>query len=260
MDKNQKEEQRRQEDLALNRGLMWVGAAVVLELLLLLVNKYFINYTTSAESIALAGAFHTGLAGVRLAALAAAVACAVWTVLKVKKGEKAGRPTVALIGSAAVLFCAHVALSFQDSGVRMLFILVPAWAALALVYYLYQREFFISAALTGLGAVTVWLLRHGGGQPLTKYGFLVLTGVVLVAGAVVLGGVRQTKGEMTVLGRKVQLLPEDANYAVLLATALVNVAAIALGMFLGGTMAYYLIYVLVAWLFGLLVYYTVKMM
>lgn len=260
MDKNQRDEQRRQEDLALNRGLMWVGAAIVLELLLLLVNKYFINVYTTTESVSMAYAFLKGLKAMRIITLVGAVACAAWTFLKVKKHEKACTPVVALIGCVALLFCSHIIISFRDSGVRMLFILVPAWAALALVYYLYQKEFFVAAAFTGLGAVTLWMVRHGGAQPLTMYGFLALMGVVLVAGAMVLGGVRQAKGELNVAGRTIQLLSQDANYALLLATALVNVAAIALGMFLGGAVAYYLVYVLVAWLFGLLVYYTVKMM
>ena len=39
MDKNQREERRRQEDIALNRGLLWVGAAILMELLLMLVNQ-----------------------------------------------------------------------------------------------------------------------------------------------------------------------------------------------------------------------------
>ncbi len=260
MDKNQKEEQRRQEDMALNRGLMWVGAAVVLELLLLLVNKYFINYSMSPESINLALAFQTGLKAVRVIGLVGAAVGAVLTFLKLKKNDKACVPAAASIVSMALLFCSHVALSFTGSGMRMLFILVPAWAALALVYFLYQREFFFSAAFTSLGAVSLWMIRYGAAHPMTMYGILVLTGVVLVAGAVVLGGVRQAKGELTVFGNKVQLLPEDANYAVMLATAVVNVAAIALGLLLGATLAYCLVYVLVAWLFGLLVFYTVKMM
>lgn len=260
MDKNQKEEQRRQEDQAMNRGLMWVAAAVVLELLLLLVNKYFINFSMTEESINLAYAFQYGLQAVRIISLAGAVVGAVWTFLKVKKQEKSALPIIVLIASLALLFCSHVALGFRDSGMRMLFILVPAWAALALVYFLYQKEFFFSAALTGLGAVSLWMIRHGGAQPMTMYAILALTGVVLVIGAVVLSGVRNAKGELTVFERKVQLLPEDANYMVLLATAVVNVVAIALSLFLGATLAYYLIYVLVAWLFGLLVFYTVKMM
>ena len=37
-------------------------------------------------------------------------------------------------------------------------------------------------------------------------------------------------------------------------------AAVAAGLLIGGTAAYYLIFVMVAWLFALLVYYTVKLM
>ena len=40
----------------------------------------------------------------------------------------------------------------------------------------------------------------------------------------------------------------------------VNVVAVAAAAVMGGNVGYYLIYVLVAWLFALLVYYTVKMM
>ena len=44
MDKNQREARRRQEDKAFNRGLLWVGGAIVLELLMLLVNRYYIHF------------------------------------------------------------------------------------------------------------------------------------------------------------------------------------------------------------------------
>ena len=40
MDFNEKEERRRQEDMALNRGLLWVAGAIVLELLLMFVKRY----------------------------------------------------------------------------------------------------------------------------------------------------------------------------------------------------------------------------
>lgn len=38
--------QSRKEDAALNRVLIWFGAAVVAELILLLLNRYYINATT----------------------------------------------------------------------------------------------------------------------------------------------------------------------------------------------------------------------
>lgn len=260
MNKNERDEQRRQEDMALNRGLIWVGAAIVLELLLLLVNKYLVNVYTTQESIAMAYAVLNGLKAIRIITLVGVFACAGWSVMKLKKNEAAGLPVILSIACAALLFCSHIAVTFRGPGLRMLFIMVPAWAALALVYYLYQREFFLSAALTGMGAAALWLIRHSSAQPLTMYGFLVLMGVVLVVGAVVLGGLRQSNGVLNLNGRKIRLLPDDVNYALLLATAVINVAAVAGAMFLGGTVAYYLIYALVAWLFALLVYYTVKMM
>ena len=260
MNKNQKEEQRRQEDLALNRGLVWVGAAIVLELLLLLVNKYYIDVYTTSASVGMAYAFQTGLQAVRVIALAGMAACAVWTWLNVKKSNSVKPPVVLLIGCGVLSFCAHVALSYKDSGLRMLFLLVPALAALALVFYLYQREFFLCAAFSGLGVVTLWLIRHRASSALTMYLFLAIMAVVLVAGFALLNQVRQNEGVVTVNGKKTQFLPKDANYTLVFATALVNVVAVALGLLLGGTIAYYLVYALVACLFGLLVYYTVKMM
>ena len=48
--------------------------------------------------------------------------------------------------------------------------------------------------------------------------------------------------------------------ALIFLTLAVNVVAVAAAAVMGGNVVYYLIYVLVAWLFALLVYYTVKMM
>ena len=39
MNKKQQEEQRRQEDLALMHGLLWVAGAVVLEVMLFFINR-----------------------------------------------------------------------------------------------------------------------------------------------------------------------------------------------------------------------------
>lgn len=260
MDKNQREERRRQEDIALNHGLIWVGAAIVLELLLLLVNKYYINFYTSAESVNLALAIGKVLTAVRIIFLAGVAVCAVWIWLSLKKRARLAPAVIMLIACAALLFCAHIIISFNDSGVRMLFMLVPAWAALALVYYLYQREFFVCAAASGMGVVAMWLIRHQGGHQLTVYIFLVLMAAVLVVGAVLVSQLRKAQGAWKGADRTVQVFPKNANYALILGTAAANAVVVVLSLVLGGTIAYYLMYVLAAWLFGLLVYYTVKMM
>lgn len=260
MNKNQKYEQRQQEDIALSRGLVWVGIAIVLELLLLLVNKYYVNVYTTTESIAMAYTMLNGMKVVRIAGLVGILVCGVLAASKFKKNQECRLPVMAMLICGILVFCCHIILKFQGAGVHMLYMLVPALAALALVYYLYQKEFFYCATVSGMGVVALWLIRHGANDAYTVYGFLFLMGLVLVLGAVTLGGVRQTNGELTVAGHTIQILAEDANYMVLLATAVVNIAVVALAMLMGGTFAYYLLYVMIAYLFGLLVFYTVKMM
>ena len=135
---------------------------------------------------------------------------------------------LALVGLAAVstalYFCAQITLVFQESGVRMLFWLVPAWAALALVYYLYQREFFLSALVSGVGVLGLWFVRHAGASSVYTIGAVAVSLVLAVM------------------------------------MLWMSLAAIAIAAFVGGALSYYLLYAMVAWLFALLVYYTVKMM
>ena len=62
------------------------------------------------------------------------------------------------------------------------------------------------------------------------------------------------------LPNKEQFLPQETNYAVLLVTCAASLLAVVAAMLAGGTVAYYLIFVMIAWLFALFVYYTVKLM
>lgn len=146
MDYNEREARRRQEDRDLNRALIWVGAAIVLEFLLVLVNRYYINFRTTTESVNLALAINAVLTALQWVSLAAVVACVVWAVLRLNKGEKAGLQLTLIAGAGILLICSVVILHFQDAGVRMLFWLVPAWAALALVYDLTSKVFSLGVS------------------------------------------------------------------------------------------------------------------
>ena len=52
MDKNQREVRLRQEDADLNRGLLWVVGAVLLECLLMVVNRWYINFYPAEIGVA----------------------------------------------------------------------------------------------------------------------------------------------------------------------------------------------------------------
>lgn len=255
MDRNEREARRHQEDRALNKALIWVGVAIVLEFLLVLVNRYYINYNTSTESINRVLAIQAALVGLRWVSLVALVVCVVWMLVQLSKNGNAVLPGVLAIAAGGLLLCSHVILNFRDTGLRMMFWMVPAWAALALVYYLYQREFFFSAVISGLGLLGLWFVRHA--SPLGLYTILVVVVLVLLTLGLFL---LKKKNGLFQLGKgKARLLPAEANYSLIFLSFVVSLVVIALAAFVGGSMAYYLLYAMVAWLFALLVYYTVKM-
>ena len=180
----------------------------------------------------------------------------VWSALCFRKGSKAGWPAVAGLVLLALAVCSHVTLSYEKNGVRMLFMLVPAWAALALVYYLYQPECFLAVTAGGFGAVGLWFVRFGG---MTVDVALCLVGAVLVA-LVTLGLKKSDGALMQAGGKKVQWAPQGISYALVLASCVLGVLVVIAAAALGSNAAYYLMFAMVAWLFALVVYYTVKMM
>lgn len=257
MDKKQREERRRQEDIALQRGLLWVVGAIVLEGLLVLLNRNYVRYQMNEAAVNRAIAIGNVLGVLRVVGAIAAVAALVWAVLKLRKKEKFGLQLVLALAAAAVAVCAHVAVKFQGEGISMLFWLVVAWAVLALVYYIYQREFFLGGCACGMAALGLWFARTGSVG--MAEAVVLLLAVALVTAAVLL--LKKSDGLLPVPGAgPVRFLAQGASYTVPLVTCLVSLAAVAVGMLAGNPVALYLIYGMVAWLFALFVYYTVKLM
>ncbi len=258
MDKKHREAQearRRQEDIALQRGLLWVVGAIVLEVLLVLLNRFYINYSLSEAGINTFAALHEALKIVRPAAAAAAVLALLWAGWQLKQGKKFALPLIAAIALAAVTICVHVAVKYRSDGMSMLYWLVIAWAVLAMVFYIYQREFFLGASACGMSVLALWFVRFGVvGRPEA----IVLSAAIILVGAVSLW---MKKSDGVLPGKEpIQFLPKKTNYAVLLVTCLASLAAVVVAMLAGDTVAYYLVFVMIAWLFALFVYYTVKLM
>lgn len=254
MDKKQREERRRQEDIALQRGLLWVAGAVVLEALLVLVNRFYINFNLSDAGVAVYLGLNQWMPVARYVTLAGAALALAWAVWRLMQSKKFGRPLIGSIALAALTICLHVAVKYQEPGVSMLFWLVAAWAVLALVYYIYQREFFLAAAACGMSVLGLWFARYGAAGRLEVIMILIAIAAVGVAAL----WLKKHDGAIPV-SKPVQFLPKGGNYGVLLATCLASLAAAAAGLLME-SLAYYLIFAMAAWLFALFVYYTVKLM
>lgn len=257
MNKKEQQAQRaKQEDVVLNKVLWWIVGSVILEALLLLLNRVYVNYTASEIEFAysLRGVFKV-LAIVL--PICFVVLAGLW--LAARKSGKLVKLTGVLALIALILaVCAVIVRIFDVSGVKFLYIAVPVVAVLALIYYLYQREFFVSAVFCALGLLGIKLLPRVRGVSLVGYAYAVALAVLLVAAVVLFRMMQKSQGKLTVKGAPVQVFPKGANYALLYVTcALVAVVAIAAVMMGALTLLYG---VLVAWLLILAVYYTVRLM
>ena len=255
MSKKYSQEQSRQEDQALVRGMLWVVGAIVLEGLLFLVNRYAFDYTTAMESILLAEKLRVVLKIVSIAGLIVFAGGAAMAIMQLKKERSTLWAGVASLAGLVIGLCAHVCVAYQDSGVRMLYLLIPVLGGLALCYYIYPRDFFLCALPAVAAALGLWFVRAGGiGAD------MIFTVLVCAAALIAVLKLKKGDGNLVLAGKPLKFMGEKTNYTLPMAGAVAALAVQLLAAVAGGTIAYYLIFAVGAWLFALLVYYTVKMM
>lgn len=254
MNKKQREEAlRREEDLALQRGLLWVGIAILLEAFLFFVNRYGYHYEATSSGVAMAEGVRSMLAVLRLVGPVVGVAGFALAVLKKNSPKGAWFPMIGVMGFV-LMVCGHTVLAFQSSGVRMLNILVAMVGGLGLAFYLYQRELFLPALSCVVAAAGMWYTRYDG-----KLEAAVCAGVIALILVVSLL-LKKGEGTLTLGGQELYFLPAKANFPLTLGVSALALALLAVALVVGGAVAYYLLFVVAAVLFALLVYYTVKMM
>ena len=248
MNKKEQQAQRaKQEDVVLNKVLWWIVGAVVLEVLLLLLNKVYANYTV--EQIELAKSLRDVFSVLMIALPICFVVLLIWAVAARKSGKFTRLSSVLAGVMLALAVCAVVIRVFDESGIRLLYVAV---------YYLYQREFFFAAVLSALGLLGVKVVPYHFGFPAIAYGYAVVLGVALVGAVVVFRVMQAAGGKLRLKGNWVEVLPKSANYALLYVTCGVVAAVVIAALLLGGLAVLY--GVLVAWLLILAVYYTVRLM
>lgn len=262
MENNKRADRKKQEDIALTRALVWFGTAMVLEFLLLLVNKYYVNFTADSASIDLALALSAVIKATTILGLAGAAVCGFYGWKRTK--AEGTVPFLWVVLTAALLaigVSSGLIWTFYRAAVELLYILVPAGAVLALVYYLYQKEFFFSACAVGVGLLGLWLVRkNSGAHDLLVTLYAVAGAVVLLAVLLLALNLKKNHGTLTVKNKQFSILPKQSDCLPMILSCIAGLAALAVGLLLGSTAAFYLLFVLLAWLFVLLVYYTVKMM
>lgn len=147
--------------------------------------------------------------------------------------------------------------------IHALTILVPAVAVLAVIYYLFQRDFFCISVISACGILCLQLYRKMFyTQRSMLYAGYVLAFLLLAAAVVVFVLLKKEKLQLPAkLDKAIRILiPREANFPLLYVTCALVAILLALTLIMGGTIAYYLMFVLVGWLFIMAVYYVVKLM
>ena len=251
-DKEKRQSRQRAEDAVFNRMLFCLLGVIIAEAVILLVKRFYIDVTSSNLSVAIAlDSIFSVFVYVGLVLTILGVA---WCVWKRKKSKPIRLPLVCTVVVACLWIIVLFAYCFYDIGMKLLVALPFVAAVLILIYFLYQRAFFVSSVLTGCGVAGLWCLRQSQ-SILVKAGFVV-GWIVLIAIAVLAYLLKKNGGKLG----KLKLVSDPKSYVPCWITCAVVLAATLLGFILGAGVAYYLIYVLVAWLFCMAVYFTVKMM
>lgn len=255
MKKEERLAKKQKEDQALNRVLWWFGGAVVLEFFLLLLNRFYINF--DAQGAGLAQGIFRFLQVLAWVCLALAVVCVLWWAAEKKRKGKTFLPGICALTATSLFLCAFVAGMWKELGVQFLYVTVPVVAVLALIYYLYQREFFLVALLGGVTLFSMWAYRKLiYVNKWLVYGIFIAAAVMTVAAVVFFAVLQGQKGRLG----KVRILSKRANYLPLYIAGAVTVLSLVFTVFLGATVAYVCLIGTVAWLFGVAVYYTVRLM
>ena len=257
MDKREKTERERQEDIALHKVLYWMGGAVILIVLLRLAQSYYIDKKGGAIT-----AWRMGqalpwvcLVGVLLTAVAF-----FWAVRGKKAGNKAIFPWALSGLLLGFTVCAAGMWWKAGIGITLLTYTVIGVGILAMLYYLFQHDFVLVGAMCGLGLMGLWLFFHEGAT--TRY-YAALVGilVLLAAAAVFARYLQQHGGVLTVKGRKLEVFPKSAAYALIYVTCGLMAVALVGALFLSSAISYMAFYAVpVAWGLVTAVYYTVKLM
>jgi hypothetical protein len=206
----------------------------------------------------------------------AAVAGFVWEYLDYKKGTdnkyKVIRGRNLCIASAFTAICSFIAARFFVEGVRILYVIVPIFTVLVLIYLIYSSDFFLISLVTTITGLLMWyyskayynrlITKVDPGVLLRDPTFYigVVSVLLLIFLAIIVYASSKNSGEIKIGKVSVRLFHSSTKYGLVYLSLALSFACTAAAIVFGSIVAYYLLFVMFGYLFVLAVYYTVKLM
>lgn len=253
-DKGKREERYEKENAEFNKMLLWLVGAVVVELIILLVKQVYVNMILGV-GLATALMYFFQVFAVLGAVLT--VAGIVWAVVWHKKGKGIVLPCALTAVAAGLWVLALFTFSMFEVGLNIVMILPAVAAVLIVIFFLYQRVFFLNALVSAGGLVALWLHRQYYSNHPSLIMALFVAGFVALAAVLVLTFVlRAGDGKLG----SVRVMPAGTSYVITWITCGVTALTMALTLILGVSAGLYLLFALVGWVFIQAVFFTVKLM
>ena len=150
------------EDRAFAQMLLWVATAVVVEVIMLLLNRFYVH--ARVRELGFKVPMYKVLTAFPIVGTILFVVFLVAAV-KVHRSDSFHDGTL-----QAAVACGFLCTGFGGLLLRnmetaiapMVLVVVPALGVLMMVYYLYQREFFASVLVGALGLLGLWMFRSFG--------------------------------------------------------------------------------------------------
>ena len=253
-DKGKREQRHAQEDAAFNQMLFWLVGAVAVELLIFLLKKIYVDFIAGYTVASVLNTIFHVFVFLGAPLTAAGIA---WAVLNHRKGKSVTVPCICAAAAAGLWVLSVLSYYLYDFGMSIMMLLPAVGAVLIVVYFLYQRVFFLNALLTASGLLVLWLhRRYFINHPTSIRLFFVADFVLLAAGLVLSLLLRRGGGKLGGL----RVLPPDTGYLMTWITCAVTALTMVLTLALGAAVGFYLLFGLVAWVFVQAVFYTVQLM
>lgn len=241
------------------RLLSWIGAAALLEAFVLFGNRYYFHFLTT--EIGFLKSLIKVFGALQYVGIVLGIACLAWAVSENKKDGKRFFPKIlAYIFFVTALICT-LFLHAGSISVPLLLAGIPTIATLTIVYYIYQKEFFIVVCITTIGILGFWLLRALGVHRVHYfYAYLLLAYCVIAAAVYFSLNLKKNAGNYVWKEKIVSVLKSDANYNSIWVTCAAVAFLLPLSLFLGATFAYYALLCFMVWIFVMAVYFTSRLM
>ena len=253
---------KQREDQILYRVFSWLGMSVLLEIIVLLINRYYFQNSPIGTEATFVQSLHRLLSAMEIIGVLLGICCVFWAMFDKRRGKKLGGFRFILSGFFVSLsIVSALALHIGGSCIPILLVGIPALAGLAMVYYLYQREFLLVSFCSVLGILGTWLVRRLGEEDSAfLYGYVIFALCVIMGICLIARYLQNNQGMWQRGEKRMELMAADANYLAIFSSGLLIALALLAALFLGATFAYYALLSLVAWIFIMAVYFTSKLM